>query len=1268
MILKARESIVISRSDVISESFAGGDAGQITISAPILIATDNALIGAILDEGRAVDVDIDVETLILIDGARIDTSTDDVNSGQAGTINVRATREVIIASEGDEAGIFSRSEGSRPAGHIIVSTPRLEVATGGRISAVALGSGQNGTVTLEVDVVELTGGIIDGFRSGEVILDGSLGPRLSLEGPTFVIDADLGQTQGTNLFHSFERFRLLTGENAVFTGPDTIESIISRITGSEPSVIEGSIQSRIPGATLFLLSPSGFVFGEDASLDVLGAFYVSTADYLRLDDRTIFSNRLTGSETLTDSHPVALGFDHGIPSPISLQGSELAVPDSETFALIGGDINIFGDIFRNSPSISNTLEAPGGRIRLVSVSSSGEVRLQPYEGEARLQLDGLERLGTVTIDDAVIDVSSEQGGAITIQGKNVRVQRGSNLEVRTSGNADGERVGIALEATDTIEIEGVLRSETFGAGAGAAITLSAEVIDIQGAIQSEIFGSGTGGAVRITAAKKLTIGGLITNGSFDRGNGGRLVLSAPFIQIVNGQVGQNLFDQLADGPSPSGRPGDIIVEVETLTLQSGVIANDTVGFEPGGVITITATNTVVMTEESRIFGRVSQDSSGGMVMLTAPLLVMDGGGISTTTLGENSAGDIRIEVDRLKLENRAEMRSDTTSSGSGGTITVVSDAIELTDGATISAGTTDSGHGGNIFLRSETLELTDGATIAVETRGSGNGGDIDIVVGNVLLDGIRNGNSTGLVANTSVSGDGGTIRLESDSLSIARGASITAFNSGAGIGGQITIVAGIVTIDGGNASNFTGISAASIDVADLQTFVDIIHSFAPGLTITLVSPTGTEIVLADGAGLNHLPFDDFAGTVFDDRAKTPISEGHAPFAGPFRPQDPFSALVGENATGEWRLRVKDNNVVEQGILLDWSLRLGSTVFNSTDVPQTIPNEVDIEATVIVDTPGITVRAVPSLLGAPGDVNIRAHTLVQLLNGGMISTASSGQGPGGSITVEAPSIDMKGAVIQATTKGSDRGGNITLSAETVNLTERSAIMADSLGTGRAGTVTIQGLNGSLGTRAIILDSSSISVSTIEADGGNILVYSQGRVELRNQSALTTSVGNGQVSGGNITIDSKVGLLEHSEIRADAFGGPGGNITIQADGFIADANSVVSASSAQSIDGTVSIQGLADLSGSLTPIDPDFASTAALQSDPCIGRLQGEGISRFTLTGRDRLPTEPSGLLPSPSGRAAVVSVAPPARPQAAHLSQGHPHPASTLTAWHRDCVR
>jgi large exoprotein involved in heme utilization and adhesion len=65
----------------------------------------------------------------------------------------------------------------------------------------------------------------------QIVTDGTVGPKVSLRGGEIEIGADLGARRGDNLFHSFEKFGIATGQTATFTGPGTIRNVISRVTG-----------------------------------------------------------------------------------------------------------------------------------------------------------------------------------------------------------------------------------------------------------------------------------------------------------------------------------------------------------------------------------------------------------------------------------------------------------------------------------------------------------------------------------------------------------------------------------------------------------------------------------------------------------------------------------------------------------------------------------------------------------------------------------------------------------------------------------------------------------------------------------------------------------------------------------------------------------------------------------------------------------------------------------------------------------------------------
>ena len=66
--------------------------------------------------------------------------------------------------------------------------------------------------------------------NAQVATDGTTGDARTLEGPDFDIGAELGTRAGGNLFHSFEQFSIDTGESATFSGPDSVNNVIGRVT------------------------------------------------------------------------------------------------------------------------------------------------------------------------------------------------------------------------------------------------------------------------------------------------------------------------------------------------------------------------------------------------------------------------------------------------------------------------------------------------------------------------------------------------------------------------------------------------------------------------------------------------------------------------------------------------------------------------------------------------------------------------------------------------------------------------------------------------------------------------------------------------------------------------------------------------------------------------------------------------------------------------------------------------------------------------------
>ena len=187
----------------------------------------------------------------------------------------------------------------------------------------------------------------------------------------------------------------------------------------------------------------------------------------------------------------------------------------------------------------------------------------------------------------------------------------------------------------------------------------------------------------------------------------------------------------------------------------------------------------------------------------------------------------------------------------------------------------------------------------------------------------------------------------------------------------------------------------------------------------------------------------------------------------------------------------------------------------------------------------------------GSIDLRSNGTVQISNGAEI-TANSGGGAGRAGTVRiiaGDQIVITGSSISTTTQGSGDSGSIALlSNGTVQISNGSVLTADSRGSaGEAGNIGI------FTNDQIVITDGSVSTRAVQSDGGNIFLDATNLIRLTN-SQITSSVESGFGGGGNIIIFGGAGavppptgfvLLNNSQIRADAFGGPGGNVTIVGD---------------------------------------------------------------------------------------------------------------------------
>ena len=172
-----------------------------------------------------------------------------------------------------------------------------------------------------------------------------------------------GTQSGGNLFHEFDEFSLAESQTANFTSDSGVFNIVGQVSSANPSYIDGTVQVSGSDADLYLVNPSGVLFGPNAQLSLGGSFTATTADQVEFNGEVLNVLDQPADYTTLDGDPSALHFTQDEAGAVVNQG-ELSVSAGESIALVGGSVVNTGEI-----------EAPGGEVGLVAVGGASTVKL-----------------------------------------------------------------------------------------------------------------------------------------------------------------------------------------------------------------------------------------------------------------------------------------------------------------------------------------------------------------------------------------------------------------------------------------------------------------------------------------------------------------------------------------------------------------------------------------------------------------------------------------------------------------------------------------------------------------------------------------------------------------------------------------------------------------------------------------------------------------------------------------------------------------------------
>ena len=119
-------------------------------------------------------------------------------------------------------------------------------------------------------------------------------------------------------------------------------------------------------------------------------------------------------------------------------------------------------------------------------------------------------------------------------------------------------------------------------------------------------------------------------------------------------------------------------------------------------------------------------------------------------------------------------------------------------------------------------------------------------------------------------------------------------------------------------TSIINVAANDAPISDINVKINIIHTWVSDLNISLISPNGTTVELSNANGDDA---DNYTDTIFDQEATNSIISASAPFTGRFIPEGDLSTIYGETPSGEWILRVEDEENQDGGAIVEFSIEI-----------------------------------------------------------------------------------------------------------------------------------------------------------------------------------------------------------------------------------------------------------------------------------------------------------------------------------------------------------
>jgi filamentous hemagglutinin family protein len=985
---------------------------------------------------------------------------------------------------------------------------------------------------LQLVTIVFTGLFLGGFPNrvsaqvnNAIVPDATLGTETSIVAPAGNINRITGgASRGSNLFHSFQDFSIGTNQTAWFDQPSLVQNILVRVTGNNLSAIDGILRAN-GNADLFLINPKGITFGQNAKLEIGGAFTAITSPAIPLGEQGVFSAIAPNQSQLLDIKPNA-AFDLSRFQPqADIQMNADWSMNGQAITLVGQNITIAGKL--NNPANANPAR--------FTVRSSQNILFE----QAQINNPSGQDLYSATIAFAPIPVNLQADGGITIKDSNIGVNGGA-FQAIALGSIKLDNSRILSQSTFDKPAAGILLQ------GGNVEILNKSAITVP---TTDDLSRSDRRYTPVPLTIRSTASLLINSSRINQPPGDRNLRPASFsnelretkprtnlaplritletpqdITIQNSQIAPR------GGEFRAIIPGDFV-------LAGSQLYSDNFMAQDAAPITIQAQN-ISLDRYNRPRGQASQVggdigiSSNSIIAGQAAtinlsarnnLSIKGTAGIGSNTLTNANTGNIILnagniyEMDNGGIGNQSRpntfLEPNKQITGNNGQIVITAKSIKLNRFGFNMDHFSQGGNGQIVFNAQETIDIGEGG-VGTNARGSAIGADILVKAPTVVMR-PRSALSTAAEQQS----QGGNIRVEANDLQLQ--GSVSTSTKGIGKAGDIEVVAPKITLDEGlfqrkeitrgTISSYTGTSGgkerATGDSGNIQ--------------VTAIG-SNAQITLKSGAGIANTIFKDStgnAGQIIVRSEQLDIQRGSQIIV--VTNSNGNAGLIDVQAnqliklSGGLQLSASSDDRSPSGIL--------STIQTAAQGGSSEGIKINTDRLEIMDGAGV----ISSTLGKgnSGKVDITANTAIfsdkntQGNSSGVLTSVGLGQIPGGELL----KVDS----------GDARFSITTLNPLVITKTDNP------LATGNSGNINVN-----VGNLEILKGAQLVTAIVGQGTAGDVKITADRNIRLVNQAAIRADSGSGQ--GGSINLSSQRGVLllrDGSQISAvSRSGGQDGNIDI------------------------------------------------------------------------------------------------------------------------------